>query len=99
MIGLSFSQPARAEFCYGEKVGKVIVSGEYIYFTTNKTCTAWCQIPASWSSEAKNRAYSMLLTARSTNTLVNFSWPAASSACTALPAFALFDQIELAADF
>jgi hypothetical protein len=76
---------ARAEYCFSEKITGVILIGDVIYFNTDKTCASWCQVDPTWSTDAKNRVYSMLLTAKTSNQLVSFHWPTATTACMALP--------------
>lgn len=93
LASLVFCQPAHAEYCFSEKIGQLVLVGDNVYFTTNKTCASWCQVPANWSADARNRAYSLLLTAKTTNMLVSFNWPTASGACAALPTYSAFDQV------
>ncbi|HWW24737.1 MAG TPA: hypothetical protein VNZ85_02450 [Caulobacter sp.] len=95
LASLMFCQSAQA-YCFNEKIGQLVLVGENIYFTTDKTCASWCQVPTNWSADARNRVYSLLLTAKTTNTLVSFNWPTAPSACAALPTYSAFDQVFLA---
>jgi hypothetical protein len=93
---LAFGSSARADYCFSEKIGQLVLVGDNIYFTTDKTCSSWCQVPTTWSADARNRAYSLLLTAKTTKALVSFNWPSAAGACAALPVYSAFDQIFLA---
>lgn len=93
LASLAFGSSARADYCFNEKIGQLILAGDSIYFTTDKTCSSWCQVPTNWSTDARNRAYSLLLTAKTTKTLVSFNWPTAPGACAALPTYSAFDQI------
>lgn len=65
----------------GESVTSVILhKNKNIYFTTDKTCTSWCQI--KWTAEGdKNRAFSALLAAKIAKNKISFRWPAID-ACT-----------------
>lgn len=58
-----------------ENVDRVIVhSNGGVYFKTDKTCSGgWCQI--DWADADRiDRAYSMLLTAKTTGTPLTFYW-------------------------
>ena len=57
-----------------EKVTNVIShSNGGVYFQTDSTCEGWCQLV--WgSNENINRGYSLLLTAKTTNSNVVFHW-------------------------
>ena len=59
----------------GENVTSVILhSNGNVYFKTDQTCTNnWCQI--TWTGEGdKDRALSVLLTARATEKKITFYW-------------------------
>jgi hypothetical protein len=86
---------AHAEYCFSEKITGIILVGDAVYFTTNKTCASWCEVNSTWSTDAKNRVYSTLLTAKTSNQLVSFHWPAATTACMALPTYSKPDQVLL----
>lgn len=86
---------AHAAYCFAEKIGQIVLVGDVVYFTTDKTCPSWCEVNPTWSTDAKNRVYSMLLTAKTSNQLVSFHWPAATTACMALPTYARPDQVLL----
>lgn len=88
---------ARAEYCFSERISQIVLVGEAIYFNTDKTCASWCEVNPAWSTDAKNRVYSMLLTAKTSNQLVSFHWPTATTACMALPTHSKPDQVLLAA--
>lgn len=51
-------------YCYDEKLTSVIIASEGVYFTTDKSCPNWCRVNESWSEDAINRSYSMLLSAQ-----------------------------------
>ncbi len=70
---VAFSSFAGAgEYCWSEGVAAVVVQGDEIYFTTNKSCPGWCRVNPNWSVEAKKRAYAMLLTAKATDKPLSF---------------------------
>lgn len=48
-----------------------------VYFNTNQTCRAWCQV--NWSAEAAKKAYALLLQAKATSAPVLFQWHAIAS--------------------
>ncbi|MCR9664450.1 hypothetical protein [Vibrio parahaemolyticus] len=62
-----------------EKISTVILhQNGNVYFQTDKTCGSWCQI--KWTSEKdKDRAFSMLLTAKTANQAVRLYWNDLSS--------------------
>lgn len=93
VASLILCQSAQAAYCFSEKIGQLVLVGDNIYFTTDKTCSSWCAVPANWSADARNRVYSLLLTAKTTNTLVSFNWPGAATACAAQPTYSAFDQV------
>ncbi|MGR4867069.1 hypothetical protein [Caulobacter sp. LARHSG274] len=80
------------QYCWSEKIDQVVLLGDNIYFATDKTCPTWCSVPTSWSAEARNRAYSMLLTAKAANRTLSFYWPTAATACAVMPAYSAPDQ-------
>ena len=75
-----FGQQALAVRCV-EPVQEVILSGENINFKTTINCN-WCLIDPSLSTEQKNRQYSMLLTAISTQKEIAFEWGSQVSDCS-----------------
>jgi hypothetical protein len=75
------------QYCWQEKIGTIVLLGDAIYFTTDQSCPSWCAVPGSWSADARNRAYSMLLTAKTTNRKIGFYWEGATTACQALPVY------------
>ena len=82
--------PVKAgEYCYNETIGYLITTSTEIYFTTDKSCSGWCQVNASWSTDQKNRAYSQLALAHSTGRTITLFWPAASTACESLPTYSV----------
>ena len=57
-----------------------------VYFTSSKTCNSWCQI--KWTGDGdKDRAYSQLLAARTTNREITFYWRNLSSCDTKNPTY------------
>lgn len=75
LLLLGFANPTYAAIYCVENVTRVIVHGNgNVYFQTDKTCSGgWCQL--DWAeSERINRAYSLLLAARTTNTELIFNW-------------------------
>lgn len=70
-----------AAWCWNEQVMQLLVSGEYIHFTTDKSCPQWCRVDPNLSAEAQNRAYSTLLAAKSNGKKVSFNWAELSSEC------------------
>lgn len=64
-----------------EKITKLIIDSENIHFKSSKTCDGWCKIDSSWSEEQKDRAYSMLLAARTTDREVDFYWEQLNASC------------------
>jgi hypothetical protein len=65
LAALVFSFEAKADaYCFNESVYYLIVKGDDIFFTTSKSCQSWCAVNASWSAEAKKRAYASLLAAK-----------------------------------
>lgn len=69
------------EYCWNESIQLLIMQGDDIYFTTDKTCPNWCTLHPEWSQEARKRAYATLLTAKTTGTPVTFFWHQHSTAC------------------
>ena len=75
ILFLSFNQYIFAgEYCWNDKVLMVIVQGEKIFFTSEKSCNNWCEISDTWSAEAKNRAFTQLITAKATESNITFFW-------------------------
>lgn len=59
--------------CTEEISSAILHENGNVYFQTNATCPNWCQI--KWSTEEdKNRAYSTLLAARTTDRKLTFYW-------------------------
>jgi hypothetical protein len=86
---------AHAEYCFNEKVTSLVVQGNSVWFTTNKSCPSWCGLSTGLSTDAYNRYYSLLLTSLTTGKLITTYWSqtAAGSNCPALPAYSLPDVI------
>jgi hypothetical protein len=82
-----------AQYCWSEKIDQVVLLGDNIYFSTDKSCPTWCSVSTGWSAEARNRAYSMLLTAKAANRPLSFYWSTAATACAVMPAYSFPDQI------
>jgi len=70
----TFSGIANAGVSCIEKVTNAILhKNSNVYFKTDKTCNNWCQI--KWVGEGdKDRALSMLLTAKATDKPIGFYW-------------------------
>ncbi len=78
-----------AAYCNDEKITSLTVSGDKVYFATDKSCSSWCQLDTNWSTEAINRAYSMMLAAKTTGKGLRFNWAEHNSPCeNQLPAYA-----------
>ena len=60
--------------CPETVTGAILHKNSNVYFTTNKTCkNSWCQI--KWTGDGdKNRALSMLLTAKASGKDIKFYW-------------------------
>ena len=88
---------AHAEYCWNERVTQVIVFGNNVFFTTNKSCPQWCGLTAGLSSDAYNRFYSILLTSFTTGKLVTTYWSqtAAGSNCPVVALYAAPDLISI----
>lgn len=77
-------------YCTDEKITSLTMSGDSVYFTTDKSCSQWCKINPDWSEAAINRAYSMLMTAQSSDKGVRFYWNEHSVSCeSVLPVYAM----------
>jgi len=79
------------EYCWNDKVVRVILKNDGIYFTSQKSCLNWCKVNPNWSAERKDQALSMLLLAKTSNANIAFFWAEhdAGSPCQdRLPAFA-----------
>jgi hypothetical protein len=74
-------EEAEAAFCFNESISYVIVSGDDIYFTTDKSCPDWCKVNASWSADAKKRAYAALLAAKMADRTISFAFSELTSTC------------------
>ncbi len=58
----------------------ILHAGGGIYFTSDKTCSNWCQI--NWGTSEKNKnGYAMLLAAQTSARTITFYWPNVE-ACT-----------------
>lgn len=90
---LSATTANAAQYCWGEKIDQVVLLGDNIYFSTDKSCPTWCSVSASWSAGARDRAYSMLLTAKASNRPLSFYWSTAATACAVMPAYSFPDQM------
>lgn len=64
-----------------EKITTLILDGSNIHFKSSKTCPNWCRVNSNWSDEQKNRAYSMLLAARTADREVTMYWNELASNC------------------
>lgn len=78
LIAFVFVSPLAfsGEYCWNDKVKQLVLKGESVYFTTEKSCHGWCKLDPNWSEERKNQAYSMLLAAKVSDLKVTFFWPA-----------------------
>ncbi|SFJ21984.1 hypothetical protein [Caulobacter sp. UNC279MFTsu5.1] len=90
---LSATTAHAAQYCWSEKINQVVLVGDNIYFSTDQSCLSWCSVPTTWSAGARDRAYSMLLTAKASNRPLSFYWSTAATACASLPAYSSPDQI------
>jgi hypothetical protein len=90
LAAFPFSFEAKAEaYCFNESVYYLIVKGDDIFFTTSKSCQSWCAVNASWSAEAKKRAYASLLAAKMSERTVAFHFNELTSTCSgAVPTYA-----------
>jgi len=86
---------ARADYCAHDKMVEVILVGDEIYFKTAKTCLqVWCRVDPAWSSQAKERVYSLMMTALASNNDVAFFWTQApDQSCPALPNLSIPAQV------
>ncbi|TVZ37407.1 hypothetical protein P886_1748 [Alteromonadaceae bacterium 2753L.S.0a.02] len=62
------------EYCWNDKVTKVIVKNNRVFFTSEKSCNSWCEIDSSWTKESINQAFTILTSAKVTNANVAFYW-------------------------
>lgn len=69
-------------YCPQERLTSLIVQGDVIFFTTDKSCPGWCQVDQSWSVEGKKRAYATLLAAKISDRTVSFYWNELTSNCS-----------------
>jgi hypothetical protein len=69
------------EYCTQEKITQIITGSGMVFFTTDKSCPNWCQLPTAWSTDSINRSYSLMLSAFMSNRKVAFYWPTAATAC------------------
>lgn len=86
---------ARADYCAHDKMVEVILVGDEIYFKTTKSCLqVWCRVDPTWSSEAKSRAYSLMLTVLASNNDIAFYWTQnPDQSCPAVPNLSIPAQI------
>jgi hypothetical protein len=82
-IGVASTATAGA-YCYGETVTAVIMQGDAIYLTTDKSCPNWCAISSSWSSTAQARAFASMVAARSTGQTMTFYCSDQTSSCSSI---------------
>ena len=88
-IAMASAPLARADIYCNETVTSVIMTGDTVYFTTNESCRAWCEINPSWDAVATDRAMGILMTARTIpSATVEFAWSQISSCGTAVPTYA-----------
>lgn len=64
-----------------EKITTLILNSSDIIFKSSKSCPNWCRVNSDWSEEQKNRAYSMLLAARTVDREITMYWEELSSNC------------------
>jgi hypothetical protein len=77
--------PALAGACrYGETVTAVIMQGDTIYLSTDKSCPSWCSIGSVWSVTARACAFAMLVAAKTTDQTMAFSWADQPSSCSSV---------------
>jgi hypothetical protein len=69
-----------------ENLTAVIVNGDAVYFTTDKSCPSWCSIKSSWSVTATSRRLATLLAAKAAAVAVTFFWADQSSSCSSTEA-------------
>lgn len=81
MLFVISSTASAGAYCNNEKLTSIIVQGEQVYFTTDKSCPNWCQLDPTWSIDAFNRTYSMLLSAQAQKKEVRIYWREHSVAC------------------
>ncbi len=95
-LALAAVSPSHAgDYCWNEKITQLILTGDDIFFTSEKSCLSWCRVNPAWSADAKNRAYATLLTARSTDRRVGFYFDSATVSCAAQVVSAWPSQILL----
>jgi hypothetical protein len=87
LIAVAVPAPARAEYCYSEKITALITDGSYVQFTTDKSCSSWCRINTGWSQAATDRAYSQLALAIGAGKLVTFFWTGTATGCPTVPVY------------
>jgi hypothetical protein len=85
MSMIAMSSPARADYCT-ESVVQVIENGDQVFFTTNKSCPNWCQVNPALSESARDRMFSLLLTAASGGRKISTYFDGVQ-ACQAVPAY------------
>jgi hypothetical protein len=82
----SASTASAGAYCYGETVTAVIMQGDTIYFSTDKSCPGWCAIGSGWSATAQARAFAMLVSAKTTGQTMAFYWTDQTSSCSSVEA-------------
>ncbi len=87
LTAIAAPSPAKADYCYNEKITGIITDGNYVQFTTDKSCSSWCRVNAGWSQAATDRAYSQLALAMGTGKLVTFYWTGTGSGCPTVPVY------------
>lgn len=75
------SRVASAVGCTEQITALIVHTDGYVYFETNETCHAWCQLNFS-TAAANNNGYAMLLAAKTQGVSVTFDWPNISSCST-----------------
>lgn len=86
-ITLCSISAAKADSYCSENVTGVIVLGDSLYFTTDKSCPNWCQINPNWDATAINRAMSAMMAAKTAGNTVEFEWPGTNTACSVEPTY------------
>jgi len=72
---------AAGEYCWNEKVQYVILNGDSVYFTTDRSCPNWCTLHPAWSADQRKQAYAMLMTAKTTERALTLYWNEHSTSC------------------
>ena len=69
-----FARPASAAYCLENVTYITVHSNGYIYFSTDQTCSNWCQM-ASGPGDTQKALYAAMLNAQTLGKPVYFSWP------------------------